>query len=108
MKAREIQAKNIAKELCKHKREIVILGKSFKPDTNRTDGSASMLIGHYCEEMGQTVYYDKSPSPTQDYVYLLAHDIDYSNYYFNDRAIIVDLYRKYKSENYTVIHYGRS
>lgn len=108
MKAREIQAKNIAKELCKHKREIVILGKSFKPDTNLTDGSASMLIGHYCEEMGQTVYYDKSPSPTQDYVYLLAHDIDYSNYYFNDRAIIVDLYRKYKSENYTVIHYGRS
>ena len=108
MEAREIQAKNVAKELCKHNREIVIMGKSFKPDTNLTDGSASMLIGHYCEEMGQTVYYDRPPSPTQDYVYLLAHDIDYSNHYFNDRAIIVDLYRKYKSDNYTVIHYGHS
>ena len=27
-------AKNVAKELCKHNREIVIMGKSFKPDTN--------------------------------------------------------------------------
>ena len=58
--------------------------------------------------MDKTVHYEKAPSPTQKYTYLLAHDIDYSNYYFNDHSIIVDLYRKYESDNYTVIHYGDS
>ena len=106
MRIREKQAENIAKELCSHNRDIVILGKSFKPSVNLTEGSASMLIGYYCEQMGKTVTYDKAPSPTQKYTYLLSHNIDYRHYYFNDHSIIVDLYRKYESVNYTVIHYG--
>ena len=87
---------------------INIATKAIKPETHLTDGSASMLIGHYCEEMGKTVYYEKSPSTMQKYTYLLAHDKDYSDYKFNDNAIIVDLYRKYHNENYTVIQYGNT
>ena len=108
MRIREIQAENIAKELCSHNRDIVILGKSFKPETHLTDGSPSMLIGHYCEQMGFTVSYENTPSETQRYTYLLAHDKDYSTYAFNKDSIIVDLYRKYTDKNNTVIHWGNS
>ena len=108
MRIREQQAENIAHELCSHGRDIVILGKSFKPETHLTDGSASMLIGHYCEQMHKTVHYDGAPSTMQKYTYLLAHNIDYSNYSFNKDSIIVDLYRKHKDDNNTVIHYGNS
>ncbi len=108
MRIREQQAENVAHELCSHGRDIVILGKSFKPETHLTDGSASMLIGHYCEQMHKTVHYDGAPSTMQKYTYLLAHNIDYSNYSFNKDSIIVDLYRKHKDDNNTVIHYGNS
>lgn len=108
MRIREKQAYNVAELLCSFNRDIVIVGKSFKPETELTDGSASMLIGHYCKEMDKTVHYEKPPSPTQKYTYLLAHNKDYSNYYFNDHAIIVDLYRKFTNDNYTVIQYGNT
>ena len=108
MRIREQQAENVAHELCSHGRDIVILGKSFKPETHLTDGSASMLIGHYCEQMHKTVHYDGAPSTMQKYTYLLAHNIDYSNYSFNKDSIIVDLYRKHQDDNNTVIHYGNS
>jgi UDPglucose 6-dehydrogenase len=108
MRIREKQAENVAKLLCSFNRDIVIVGKSFKPETELTDGSPSMLIGYYCKEMDKTVHYEKAPSPTQKYTYLLAHPGDYRHYYFNDHSIIVDLYRKYESVNYTVIHYGNS
>tara|TARA_B100001059_G_scaffold53935_1_gene48405 strand:- start:596 stop:1756 length:1161 start_codon:yes stop_codon:yes gene_type:complete len=108
MRIREKQAYNVAELLCSHNRDIVIVGKSFKPETELTDGSASMLIGHYCEEMDKSVYYEKPPSKMQKYTYLLAHDKDYSDYEFNDNAIIVDLYRKYQNADYTVIQYGNT
>ena len=89
MRIREKQAYNVAELLCSYNRDIVIVGKSFKPETHLTDGSASMLIGHYCKEMDKTVYYEKPPSTMQKYTYLLAHDKDYSDYEFNDNSIIV-------------------
>mgnify|MGYP001166668733 FL=1 len=108
MRIREIQAENIAKELCSHNRDIVILGKSFKPETSLTDGSASMLIGHYCENMGFTVNYEVAPSEKQRYTYLLAHDKDYTSFPFNKNSVIVDLYRKHTDKNNIVIHYGNT
>jgi|TARA_B100001964_G_C14142066_1_gene557920 UDPglucose 6-dehydrogenase len=106
MRIREKQAENIATLLCSFNRDVVIVGKSFKPESNLTDGSASMLIGYYCEQMNRSVTYEKAPSPTQKYTYLLAHPGDYTNYYFNDYSIIVDLHRQYTNDSYTVIHYG--
>jgi UDPglucose 6-dehydrogenase len=56
MKAREIQAENLAKELVKHAEEnnmsIFIHGKAYKPGVEYCDGSYSLLIGHYCEALG--------------------------------------------------------
>ena len=106
MQAREIQAQNVAKELIRHNLPVHILGKSFKPETNLTDGSTSMLVGHYVEQAGHKVVYDHvSVSPA---VYLLAHPVDYSSVNFAEGSVIVDMYRKYKThwDKIKVIHYG--
>ncbi len=106
MQAREIQAQNVAKELIRHKLPVHILGKSFKPETNLTDGSTSMLVGHYVEQAGHKVVYDNvSVSPA---VYLLAHPVDYSSVNFAEGSVIVDMYRKYQThwDKIKVIHYG--
>ena len=107
MQAREIQAENVAKELLSHNLPVHILGKSFKPETNLTDGSTSMLVGHYVEQAGQTVTYDQySVSPA---VYLLAHPVDYSDANFTAGSVVVDMYRKYNTfyDKIKVVHYGR-
>ena len=106
MQAREIQAQNVAKELIRHNLPVHILGKSFKPETNLTDGSTSMLVGHYVEQAGHKVVYDNvSVSPA---VYLLAHPVDYSSVNFAAGSVIVDMYRKYQThwDKIKVIHYG--
>ena len=106
MQAREIQAENVAKELIRHNLPVHILGKSFKPETNLTDGSTSMLVGHYVEQAGHKVVYDHvSVSPA---VYLLAHPVDYSSVNFAEGSVIVDMYRKYQThwDKIKVIHYG--
>jgi UDPglucose 6-dehydrogenase len=106
MQAREIQAENVAKELIRHNLPVHILGKSFKPETNLTDGSTSMLVGHYVEQAGHKVVYDNvSVSPA---VYLLAHPVDYSSVNFAEGSVIVDMYRKYQThwDKIKVIHYG--
>ena len=106
MQAREIQAENVAKELIRYNLPVHILGKSFKPETNLTDGSTSMLVGHYVEQAGHKVVYDNvSVSPA---VYLLAHPVDYSSVNFAEGSVIVDMYRKYQThwDKIKVIHYG--
>jgi len=76
MRAREVQAENLAKELVSHKLPVVILGKSYKPGVNYTDGSYSMLVGHYCQELGASVRYDcVSDEPA---AYLLGHQRYYN------------------------------
>ena len=52
MKARELQAFNIAKKLIEIKNNnpnlpIVIMGKSFKPGVPYTEGSYTLLIGNF-------------------------------------------------------------
>ena len=77
MRAREVQAENLAKALIKHALPVVILGKSFKPGVDYTDGSYSMLVGHYCEQLGAVLSYDAiSNEPA---AYLLGHQSYYSS-----------------------------
>jgi UDPglucose 6-dehydrogenase len=108
MEAREIQAENVAKELLKHKLPVHILGKSFKSETNLTDGSTSMLVGHYVEQAGVKVNYDSYS--TEPAVYLLAHPVDYSDANFTAGSVVVDMYRKYNTfyDKIKVVHYGRT
>ena len=50
MKAREDQTEWLADLMCEHEGPYVVLGKSFKPETNLTVGSPSILLKNIMEE----------------------------------------------------------
>ena len=128
MTARDIQAKNIADELVKHAEQndmqIYIHGKAYKPDVPYCEGSYSILIGHYCREMGHNpIYIDPLTGDDLESCYgvvLLAHNrkITYNYKRLNAEqslyceikkgSIIVDPWRTYHSKNCRVIHYGNT
>lgn len=131
MNAREKQAKNLAQKLVDLAKEnnqpIVVHGKAYKPNVSYCDGSYSLLIGHYCKELGiEPIYIDPLTGdkyqPLTPAVFLLAHSatITYkytslSNLAFDSLyceipagSIIVDPWRTYQNETCTVIHYGNT
>jgi UDPglucose 6-dehydrogenase len=55
MVAREDQTEWLAEECLKHNRKIYILGKSFKPETNITTGSPSILLYNILRERTEDV-----------------------------------------------------
>ena len=61
MRAREVQAENMAKKLIslakEHSLPVWIHGKAFKPGVSYIDGSYSLLIGHYVEQAGIELNY---------------------------------------------------
>jgi UDPglucose 6-dehydrogenase len=129
MSAREIQAKNLAKELVnlaeKSKLKIFIHGKSYKPDVEYCDGSYSLLVGHFCKEMGHNpIYIDPM---TGDFhqsvlgVILLAHNKSATYKYRGlnqsqnlyckilEGSIVLDPWRTFNTpDNIQVIHYGNT
>ena len=124
MNAREIQAKNLAEELVllatKNNMKIYIHGKAYKPDVEYIEGSYSLLIGYYCNEMGfNPIYIDPLTGDDIEAAYgviLLAHNkkITYGNaeqdLYCNieNGSIIVDPWRSFVTDNkfIKVIYYG--
>ena len=128
MTAREIQAENLAKELVKHAKanrmSIFIHGKAYKPGVEYCDGSYSLLVGHYCEQLVYTpTYIDPLTGDDINDVFgvvLLAHNraVTYEYRGFNEQqslyckiekeSIIVDPWRTFKSTDHTVIHYGNT
>lgn len=107
MKAREVQALNLARKLWEQNLPVVIIGKSFKPNVPYTDGSYSTLVGHYCEKLGCNVSYDKVEG--HPCAYLLAHDIDHSLVISKvaKGSVIVDPWRnRYQADHLTIINYG--
>lgn len=108
MTAREVQAKNLAMELVKHRLPVVILGKSFKPGVPYTDGSYSMLVGHYCSEFGYSVTYDTKLDVAA--TYLLGHNLVYNSAGMKDNSVVVDPWRSFSTDNSTikVVHYGNT
>jgi UDPglucose 6-dehydrogenase len=128
MSAREKQAKNLAKELVKHATKnnmnIFIHGKAYKPGVEYCDGSYSLLIGHYCEEMGhKTTYIDPLTGDNISTCYgvvLLAHNrkVTYEYRGFGEHqslyckiekgSIVVDPWRTFTSNEVNVIHYGNT
>jgi len=117
MNAREIQAKNLATALCVEARDaglpILLNGIAYKPGVAYTAGSYSLLVGHYCRELGHEVIevdplsldhrFDKGPYSA---VVLLAHPEPYV--FFDVDCIIVDPWREYKNDTLKVIHYGNT
>jgi len=135
MRAREVQAENMAKFLVvqaqKHNLPIVIHGKAYKPDVPYCIGSYSTLIGHYVKQAGHRVQYvDPLADDAEDIVtgidrpavVLLAHNrrVTYGYtgqnqtevFYFDIRpgSVIVDPWRwlPLDTSHMTVIHYGNT
>lgn len=132
MHAREIQAKNMAQYLFDvqhvYNIPIYILGKAYKPDVDFCDGSYSLLIGHYLEEMGAHFFYvdpltgDKPPLEGIPVIALLAHNRSVTYGYTGNQhaqelyvrlvsgSVVVDPWRSYTTQNkdIKVIHYGNT
>lgn len=132
MHAREMQARNLAKFLKRIQIEsnlpIFIMGKAYKPDVDYCDGSYSLLIGHYLDEIQAKYFYidpltgDEPPFTDWPVIAFLAHNREVTYGYTGGQSeqefycnltpgsIIVDPWRKYPVENtnYKVIHYGNT
>ena len=109
MRAREVQAENLARELVSHGLPVIILGKSFKPGVSYTDGSYSLLVAHYCEQLGSSVDYDQILSKPA--TYLLGHQ----RYYTTELAemaqgsVVVDPWRSTQvPDGIMLIAYGNT
>jgi len=55
MKARDIQAKNMAKEILKYGEQIKFTSDSYKPGVSYREGSYSLLVQHYVKELGGNI-----------------------------------------------------
>ena len=129
MEAREIQAKNLAEKLVKTGlKNVVIIGKAYKPHVPYEAGSYSILVGHYVKEFGANVYYDdeytgdKPPENLGAAAYLLAHDPDTTflgcldpdpdkqmKNIFPEGSVIIDPWRKCPPiTGCDVVHYGNT
>jgi UDPglucose 6-dehydrogenase len=111
MTSREVQTQNLQKFVSEFSGNlpICIVGSSFKPETHLTDGSSSLLLGHYLSENNHPVFYDTVTSDSA-YCYVLCHDKDYSDYQFNPDSIVIDVFRKFTTErnDLEVFYYGKN
>jgi len=108
MRAREVQAENLAHALVKYGLPVHILGKSFKPGVPYTDGSYGMLVGHYCVQLGADISYDNVDRENPS-TYLLGHQRDYTNILnmMAPGSVVIDPWRTANAQNgITVVHYG--
>ncbi len=132
MHAREMQARNLAKFLKKiqvrYNLPIFIMGKAYKPDVDILDGSYSLLIGHYLDELQAKFFYvdpltgDRAPFENCPVIAFLAHNRFITYGYtgaqveqelycpIDTGSIIVDPWRKFplNNTNFNVIHYGNT
>lgn len=109
MTAREVQAEGVAKRLVELSDEyelpIVIMGKSYKPNVEYLEGSYSLLVGHYVENMNKEVIYDTINEPS---IYLLGHMGSFNQTEFPTGSVILDMWREYQSDTNKVIQYGNT
>lgn len=101
MTAREKQAENMAKEILKHGKNVCFTSDAYKPGTNLTDGSYSLLVQHYIIEHGGTIA-NGFDTPVQ--VVVRVHESDEIT--ADNTTTIFDPWRTYpKAEN--VVYYGK-
>lgn len=113
MKAREVQAKNLALKCLQYGKKICIIGKAYKPGVHYTQGSASLLVGYYIEQHGGTVYYyDIHTNDTELHdvdTYLIGYWEDWvNNFEFKEGVTVIDPWRRISKPNINIIHYGNT
>jgi UDPglucose 6-dehydrogenase len=129
MKARERQAKNLARYIYDNRAglPVYIHGKAYKPNVDYTEGSYSLLVGYYLQEMGiSPVYIDplteeSTPASVRGCV-LLAHNQQVTYGYsgvtdtqelycdIEDGSVVIDPWRIFTTNNteIRVVHYGNT
>ena len=117
MKQRENQTDwlcDLIEEHCEDKK-ILILGKSFKSETNIVTGSPSILLKNILEERGHQIemwdpYIDDSENDSQQepMIYFIGtKHPDFTTYSYNQGSIIIDPWRYIpEQENCRLIHVG--
>jgi UDPglucose 6-dehydrogenase len=124
MTAREVQAERMALRCLKNGKNVTIIGKAYKPKVPYTNGSASMLVGHYIEKHGGHVnYYDKNTGDLDlkinwTEVYLIGYWENWVTSALNTiprnskSVVIIDPWRKITNHaifnHYETIEYGNS
>jgi UDPglucose 6-dehydrogenase len=117
MTAREKQAERMALRCLKNGKNVTIIGKAYKPGVHYTNGSASMLVGHYIEKHGGTVNYYDTHTGDMDFkpqwteVYLIGYWDKYVEVLtFPIHSTVIDPWRKLDVERQApqsnVIFYG--
>jgi UDPglucose 6-dehydrogenase len=101
MTAREKQAENMAKEILTHGKNIHFTSDSYKPGTDMTDGSYSLLVQHYVVKHGGQIVHGFD-NPVE--VIVRVHESDKIT--ADNETIIFDPWRSYpKAAN--VVYYGK-
>ena len=115
MRAREKQAEHMARKILGLGHDVCILGKAFKPGIDQDEGSPAILLGHYLEKMGRTVYYDgHSPEVTVPLTYVMHDHKKFEDFVFNYGSVIFDPFRKMSTKKdlteraIIVYNYGNS
>jgi UDPglucose 6-dehydrogenase len=131
MHAREIQAENMAKFVHSYALDanlpVYIHGKAYKPDVAYLEGSYSLLVGHFLEQMGSEVHYidpltESNVPDSVCGVVLLAHNKQITYGYagvkdeqplycvIEDGSVIIDPWRLYNTTNTNIkiVHYGNT
>ena len=96
MQAREQQAKNMAIEILKYGNTVQFSSDSYKKDLDMVDGSYSLLVQHYIEELNGWIVNQKPM------VYVLVHEGDP----VPSNVLVFDPWRSYTCPN-TYISYGK-
>ena len=122
MKTREWQTEYFAEKLCNlqantiEKLPIILLGKSFKPDTNIVTGSPAILLANYMKSRGCSFDHEdhiidcNELSLTKKAMYFIStKHSSYEHAYFPNGSIVVDPFRYIKkTSNITYIPIGIS
>jgi len=109
MKQREVQTEWLADLIEEHSNglPINILGKTFKPETNLTTGSPSILLKNILEERGHPVFiWDPYVDESWEEVKIKYNDVDkpqlyfigtkheeFVNFPFEDGSVVIDPWR---------------
>jgi len=133
MESRELQAKKVAETLIAYASDydmpIYIHGKAYKPGVEYTEGSYSLLIGYYVQQLGGSVsYIDPLTNDMHDEVHgviLMAHHAPttyshshvigslHQKFYTKilPGSIIVDIWRTLHASDIPdckIVHYGNT
>lgn len=99
MTVREKQAEWLVDLMCQNKGHKVILGKTYKPNTNLTAGSPSLLISNILKERGEQVTFydpltDPQLPPNVPSVYLIGTQREeFKNFAFAPGSLVIDPWR---------------